>query len=628
MRATSATALYFVTLFGGSLAAADFAGKGDNIYDFIVVGAGISGLVVANRLTEDRHTSVLVIERGDFDNKPQAIVPYYGNLLDTSVLIRVPAAPDEKLNNLSYSVAAAAVVGGGSVVNGMGYNRGSKADYNGWEALGNPGWGWNGLFQYFVKSTTFTPPSPESAKQWNITWDSSAYGSGPLHLHTPSFQYPDIATFWDAIRSEVPNIGPPSGSSLGAGTGAYWFPSSIDARDMTRSTARKAYYDPVNVTRTNLHLLTGQTAVEILFAPGGGRSLRANGVRMVARFDNTTRHVYARKEVILAAGAMMTPQLLQASGIGPAAVLKAAGVKVKKDMPAVGANFQDHPTTIISYNLTHLSFPNPDTIANNATYNATVWAEYFANKTGPITRGSATTLLYFTRPELDSPAAASALVARLLDQSAASYLPPSYSTSAALLRGFKAQRAILARHLNSSSAAAVTLFAIIGNGVSPAPLLKPLSRGTVTLNPADPYGLPIVTFHTLMNPVDGENIAAIIRRVRKFWQNPKLAPLLVGPNPPSELTPGSQFQTDEEILGELATNHAIFRPSLAHPSGTCAMMPERLGGCVSPELKVYGVHGLRVVDASIMPLIPGGALQGTVYAVAEKAADLIKGRKA
>ena len=562
---------------------------------------------------------MLVIERGDFDDKPEAIIPYYGNLLDTSVLMRVPSAPNEKLNNSTYSVAAAAVVGGGSVVNGMGYTRGSKADYDSWEALGNPGWGWKGLFPYFLKSTTFLPPTLDSVAQWNITWDPSAYGNGPLHVHIPSFQYPDIATFWQALRNE-PGVVARNGSNLGAGSGAFWNPVTIDARDMTRSTARKAYYDPVAATRPNLHLLRGQTAAEILFAPG--ISLRANGVRIVSRLDNSTRSIYATKEVILAAGAMMTPQLLQASGIGPATVLKAAGVVVKKDMPAVGANFQDHPTAFVSYALANQSFPNPNTITNNATYNSTVWDEYFANKTGPIAAVGGSTVLYLTRPEIDSPAAAAALVRELLAQPAASYLPPIYGVSTALLRGFEAQRAILARQLNSSSTA-ITLTAFTGGGSTAAPLFKPLSRGTVTLNPADPNGLPIVSFHTLMNPIDGKNVAAMVRRVRAFWQNPKLASLA-----PSEVTPGPQFRTDDEILGELTTNNAIFRPSLAHPSCTCAMLPERLGGCVGPDLKVYGIRGLRIVDASVMPIIPAGALQGTVYAVAEKAADLIKGRRA
>lgn len=117
-------------------------------------------------------------------------MPYYANELDTSVLMPPVSAPNAKLNNSISEVVVAAVVGGGSVVNGMGYNRGSKADYDGWEALGNPGWGWKGLLPYFRKSTTFAPPTASAAAQWNITWDSSVYGSGPLRTHIPSFNIP------------------------------------------------------------------------------------------------------------------------------------------------------------------------------------------------------------------------------------------------------------------------------------------------------------------------------------------------------------------------------------------------------------------------------------------------------
>ncbi|KAK3935485.1 putative GMC oxidoreductase [Diplogelasinospora grovesii] len=589
-------------------------------YDYIVVGGGVSGLVVANRLTEDSHSTVLVIERGDFDNKPQAIVPYWANALDTSVLMRVPSAPNAKLNNsTASSVAVAAVVGGGSVVNGMGYGRGSKADYDAWEELGNPGWGWQALLPYFRKSTTLTPPSASVATQWNMTWDPTVYGDGPLHVTIPNFQYPDMAAFWDTIRQEGDV---PMPADAGNGPGAYWNPSTIDARDMTRATARSAYYDPVNATRQNLRLVTGQTATEILFGDGDNDTLSANGVKIVSRLDNSARKVYARKEVILAAGAMQTPQLLQVSGIGPASVLKAAGVAVKKDMPAVGANYQDHVATVMTFSLANPSFPNPDTITNNATYNETVWAEYYANKTGPIAAASASTLLALSLPQL-TPNDASAIVNQLLSQDAEQYLPGIYRSTTTLLKGFEAQKAILAKMLNSTSASVVA-HPCLGNGLAPAPLFKPLSRGTVTLNTSDPHGLPIVQFNTFMNPVDSEIVLAIVRDARAFWE--RLSERNNPPGPATEISPGAQCQTDEEILNGLITTGSLW-PSLAHPSGTCAMMPEEYGGCVAPDLKVYGVDKLSVVDASIMPLIVGTALQATVYAVAEKAADLIKARR-
>jgi choline dehydrogenase-like flavoprotein len=298
---------------------------------------------------------------------------------------------------------------------------------------------------------------------------------------------------------------------------------------------------------------------------------------------------------------------------------------VKKDLPAVGANFQDHPTTLLLFSLSNQSFPNPDTIATNATYNATVWAEYLAHRTGPIASGFGNTIVAYSLHQLTSPADASSRAARLLAQDPLSHLPEIYATSPALLQGFLAQRAILARRFNSSDTA-ITATPFRGNGISPAPLLHPVSRGTVTLNPnltnGGGGGLPTVQYHTFQNPLDAENVVSIVRRVRKFWASPAMAVL---GSPPREIAPGEGLQTDEEILGKLRADRGVFWPSLAHPSGTCAMMPERLGGCVGADLRVYGVKGLRVVDASTVPLIVGYGLQATVYAVAEKAADLIKG---
>jgi choline dehydrogenase-like flavoprotein len=199
----------------------------------------------------------------------------------------------------------------------------------------------------------------------------------------------------------------------------------------------------------------------------------------------------------------------------------------------------------------------------------------------------------------------------------------------------------------NSTTSAITTTPFKGNGLSPAPFLKPLSRGTVTLNPIpdpanpgngergkgkgkDPVSdpgkggdLPLVQYNTLQNPLDSELILAIVRHTRRFWStSPALADAFA---PITELLPGPQYQTDGEILQKLRADRGIFWPSLAHPVGTCAMMPEEEGGCVDARLRVYGVGGLRVVDASVMPLIVGTALQATVYAVAEKAADVIKG---
>ena len=258
-----------------------------------------------------------------------------------------------------------------------------------------------------------------------MTWDPAVYGNGPLHTHISNFQYSDIGIVWDALRSQ-PGLPLPPSANAGFDPGAYWSPSTIDARTMTRATARSTYYDPVNATRQNLRLVTGQIATEILFHHG--KPLKAKGVRIVSRLDKTVRNIFARNEVIISAGAIQTPQLLQASGIGPAAVLKAAGIQLKKDLPSVGANLQDHPTTLLVFALSNQFFPNPDTITTNATYNATVWAEYLAHKTGPISTGPSNTIVYYSLSHLTSPNSASSLASRLLAQSLCP-TSPQYTTT-------------------------------------------------------------------------------------------------------------------------------------------------------------------------------------------------------
>ena len=598
-----------------------------NAYDYVIVGGGTSGLVVANRLSEDSSgehvvsyishedissrllVAVLVAERGYFDDKLEAIIPYYANFLDTSVMKNFPSAPIASLNNASFSVPVAAVVGGGSVVNGMAYLRGSQADYDAWEALGNPGWGWSSLSPYFRKSTTFNAPSADTVATFNTTWDPSYYDNGPLRVSIADFQYPDILTFRETWRN-IAGVVERRDISAGAGPGLYWAPATVDWRDKTRSTSRKAYYDPVRSARPDLHLLAGHTVTEVLF-----EGFTATGVRVVSRSNNATLDIRARKEVILASGAIHTPYLLQRSGIGPKGVLQAAGVRVKKDLPGVGANLQDHAIMPMFYGLSNQTFPNPDTIASNATYNASVWQEYFNNRSGPIAAPPSSSVISLSLPQILE--SAKALAEKFLSQSVQPFIPSIYASSSALRRGFEAQKSLLAEQYTSNTSS-ITAGAIPGNGFSVRILLKPASRGTVTLPSSARDDYPIVQWNTLSNPVDASIFLAIVRHTRAFWTRPEMARYS-----PVELTPGIEYQTDEEILDALRKN---VLPTLAHPCGTCAMMPERLGGCVGSDLRVHGVKRLSVVDASTIPIIPGGPLQATVYAVAEKAADLIKAR--
>ncbi|RYP16596.1 hypothetical protein DL765_005057 [Monosporascus sp. GIB2] len=581
-------------------------------FDYIIVGGGTSGLVVANRLSEDTSVTVLVVEHGYIDNNPYTQIPQaVAQFPNTAELWNVTSAPEPYLGGSTFAVRMASVVGGGSVVNGMLADRGSKADYDAWEALGNEGWGWDGLLPYFRKSTNFTPPSPGLAEDFDIQWDPEAYGRGPLQIGFPSMLYPDlrnITSTWTARGVPMPGT-PASGDAIGF----LWIPNTLDTRSGTRCHARVAYYDPI-ADRPNLHLITGEEVVEILF---DSPRLTAIGVKMISRNDGTVRNAYASKEVVLAAGAISTPKLLQLSGIGPPIALEEAGVKVKRELAAVGANFQDHPAFNTSWSFSNLAFPNPNSIYTNATYNESAWEEYVTRHTGPYTIAFFNNAVFLPLSQLTS--SYMAILDKIRNQTAAEYLPSIYEDSPELLQGYKAQREILIDHFSREDAAPVEIFvgtpAITGGSIQ-----TPLSRGTVTLDPVDPRRQPVVHYNALMNPVDRDLLLGMVRYIRDFNQDPLLAGYF-----PVETLPGESAQTDDEIMEALLATNGV-RPTLAHPSCTCAMMPEEIGGCVSSDLLVYGTEKLSVVDASIMPLIPATHLQTTVYAVAEKASDIIKSR--
>lgn len=362
---------------------------------------------------------------------------------------------------------------------------------------------------------------------------------------------------------------------------------------------------------TNVHV------DRILFEAGD--EIVAKGVMYTSRADSVTEPVYAAKDVILAAGGVFTPHILMLSGIGPREHLIAANITVRKDLPAVGSNFQDHQALYMRFDLSNQAVPNPDMLVTNpdSSFNATAAALYTANRTGPWTFGRGNAALFL--PFKDFSSSCANITALIAKQDATAYLPERYTKTKALLKGYLAQRKILIEHYMSDYAATGE-YPIQPWGRATAAIQKPLSRGTLTLNMTDPSANPIVVRNAFQNPVDKMVLGELVRWNRQHWTT---APLLQRYSP-VETVPGAQYQTNDEIF-DASINAGALDPTYAHSSGACALMPEPLGGCVDPQLRVYGVQRLRVVDASILPLIPAAHLQATMYAVAEKAADIIKG---
>jgi choline dehydrogenase-like flavoprotein len=531
-------------------------------------------------------------------------------------MYNINSAPDANTGGKAFPIYVGNVVGGGSVVNGMAFDRASAADYDAWESLGNTGWNWNSLLPYFKKSTTFTPPTEANVKDFGITYDASFYGTnGPVQASFPNFEYQDTKDIWAAFRAE--NIPLPKEVASGNAVGAYWTPTALQPETQTRSSAKNAYYDPVK-TRSNLMLATGKKVNEILFDQSllSILSTKANGVQYVSNTDGSVGKVYAKREVILAAGAVFTPQLLQLSGIGPSNVLQAAGIQVRRSLNGVGANMQDHPNANMMFDLKNLAPVNIFS-GQDPTYNATAWTDYNTNRTGPLTQAHGSSLAFLSLSSITDKA--SQIVQTIKAQNILSFLPVIYSKDQNLQRGMLKQRDIIA-NMHASPQAAAGEIPMTPFGLAISALQRPLSRGSINIDPKNKYGNPIVQFNTFSNPVDRQILVEMVRWTRKHLTRKELAKYS-----PIEISPGTQFQTDDDIISALIQQNGL-GASFAHMSGTVSMMPEQLGGCVGTDLKVYGIGQLSVVDASIVPLIPATHLQSTMYAVAEKAADIIKAR--
>lgn len=277
-------------------------------------------------LTTHCEETVLVIENGALDNGTMSSVPGNSAGLNLAAMYNIYSAPEPNLGNQSFLVTVGNVVGGGSYVNGMQFDRGADADYDAWAELGNNGWDWEGLKPYFAKSNHFDPPSENITKEFGITYDEKAYGNGPLKVSIPDYQFPDMRTLfhaWDNVSIPHPKEG------FADPVGVYWSPNSVNKVTATRSTSRSAYFDPI-VSRKNLKLLSNTHVDEIIFHNNSAGTLSAMGVKYTMRGSKEQVQVIAYKEVVLAAGGAFTPHLLMYSGIGPRDVLEAAGVTVKK----------------------------------------------------------------------------------------------------------------------------------------------------------------------------------------------------------------------------------------------------------------------------------------------------------
>ncbi|KAI1500750.1 alcohol oxidase [Biscogniauxia marginata] len=591
--------------------------------DYIIIGGGTSGLVVANRLSENPNVQVLVIEAGkDLSADPRVNIPaFFTSLMGSDADWKYKSLPQLGLEGRSIRLPQGQALGGSSAINGQAFIAPAQADIDAWAKLGNPGWDWAGLVPSYKKSYTLIPPPDKATlEHLGIDWINEEYRgtSGPIKVSFPGVVQNPLCKAWiDAFRSlnKTTNGDPFSGNSVGG----YSNTATVDPETKTRSYAYSAYGAPAR-QRSNVRILTEAKTQRILFTKTGAGSVKATGVE--ALVEGKIEIFNTAKEVILAAGVFNTPKLLELSGIGAKEILERHGIPVHVDLPGVGENFQDHLMTGISYEVVDGVSTGDPLLRQEPEALALAQKLYTEHKAGPFTIGGIQSHAFMPTPDAAAllghlPGPQKASDAEFYDAVRAILESPDGSSAAWLM--FLAQANL---HEGGESFVGSQLmtgnFATLGCSQS-----HPFSRGTTHIASTDADAAPDIDPRYLSHPADLEILARHVQALETQLRH--AAPLAAFLKPGGRRNHPDAFRlADLEgarryVLDTVTTTY--------HGCGTAAMLPREKGGVVDPELVVYETENLRVVDASVFPLIPRGNILSSVYAVAEKASDIIKAHK-
>jgi choline dehydrogenase len=529
------------------------------VYDYVIAGAGSAGCVLAARLTENPATRVLLLEAGPPDDADEIHIPAALNLLFKSTYDwDYQTVPQERADGRSIYWPRGRTLGGSSSINAMIYIRGSRHDYDSWrDDYGCEGWGYADLLPYFLRAED------------NSRGASAFHGAGgPLSVQDPRYKSALATAFVEAARRAGMEATEDFNGPRQDGAGFY----QLTQRGGRRWSAADAYLHPA-AGRPNLTVQTDALVTGVVIEGG-----RAAGLRYLHRGSQEVAR--AEAEVILAAGAIGSPQLLMLSGIGPAEQLREHGIAVLADSPGVGANLSDHPIVTAMW-----STPKVRGLAERAgPRNLLRWQLLHS---GPMTTNVAEAG-GFSRTD-------PALIAPDIQWHV---LPVPY------------QQGGLADATMRAMSVLITLVAVG-------------SRGTVRLRSSDPRHKPAIDPAYL---ADGSDIDPLVKAIRMAREFAAVRPLSKACK--AELAPGPDVRTDAELREFIRSDIS----TIYHPVGTCAMggdsrlAASKLTSVLDPELRVRGVDGLRVVDASVMPTVPRGNTNAPVIAIAERAADLISGR--
>ncbi|WP_323115010.1 GMC family oxidoreductase [Pseudomonas guariconensis] len=526
----------------------------DSVFDYVVVGAGPAGCLLANRLSADPSCRVLLLEAGGRDNYPWIHIPvgylYCIGNPRTDWCFKTEAQPG--LGGRSLGYPRGKVLGGCSSINGMIYMRGQAADYDRWADQGNDGWAWKDVLPLF------------KASERHFAGASDIHGAeGEWRVEQQRYSWPILDAFRDA--AEQTGIAKVADFNTGDNAGCGYF--QVNQRSGVRWNASKAFLRPVQ-DRPNLTVLTGVQVDQILL-----ENARATAVK--ARWQGAWHAFKAQREIILCAGAIGSPGILQRSGIGPRTLLEGLGIGVRHELPGVGGNLQDHLQLRLIYQIRNTRTLNQ--MANSLWGKMGMGLRYLYDRSGPLAM---------------APSQLGAFVRSGPEQATANLQyhvqPLSLERFGEPLHRFPAFTASVCN-------------------------LRPASRGRIDIRSADMLAAPSIDPNYLSDPQDLKVAADAIRITRRIVQAPALAAF-----DPREYLPGPALKTEaqlHEAAGKIGT-------TIFHPVGTCRMGSGPLD-VVDNQLCVHGVPGLRVADASIMPQIVSGNTCSPTLMIAEKAAQLI-----